>query len=62
VQHLQIMEKSGLERTTKVGRVGTCRIETAGLSVAKRWIDDRRSMLEKRFDRLGDLLAGQEVE
>jgi hypothetical protein len=57
VQHLQILEISGLVRTTKVGRVRTCRIETAGLSVAKRWVDDRRSMFEKRFDRLGDLLA-----
>jgi DNA-binding transcriptional ArsR family regulator len=60
VQHLQILEKSGLVRTTKVGRVRTCRIEPTGLSVAERWIDDRRSMWEKRFDRLGDLLAEEE--
>jgi DNA-binding transcriptional ArsR family regulator len=57
VQHLQILEKSGLVRTTKIGRVRTCRIETAGLSAAERWIDERRSMWERRFDRLGDLLA-----
>jgi DNA-binding transcriptional ArsR family regulator len=57
VQHLQILEKSGLVRTTKMGRVRTCRIETAGLSAAERWIEERRSMWEKRFDRLGDLLA-----
>ncbi len=57
VQHLQILEKSGLVRTTKVGRVRTCRIEPAGLSVAERWISERRSMWERRFDRLGDLLA-----
>jgi DNA-binding transcriptional ArsR family regulator len=62
VQHLQILEKSGLVRTTKVGRVRTCRIEPAGLSVAERWIDDRRSMWEKRFDRLGDLLAEPDEE
>ncbi len=57
VQHLQILEKSGLVRTTKIGRVRTCRIETAGLSAAERWIEERRSMWERRFDRLGDLLA-----
>jgi DNA-binding transcriptional ArsR family regulator len=57
VQHLQILEKSGLVRTTKVGRVRTCRIEPAGLSVAGRWIGERRSMWERRLDRLGDLLA-----
>lgn len=62
VQHLQILEKSGLVRTTKVGRVRTCRIEPAGLSVAERWIDERRSLWEKRFDRLGDLLLEPEGE
>jgi DNA-binding transcriptional ArsR family regulator len=62
VQHLQILEKSGLVRTTKVGRVRTCRIEPAGFSVAERWIEERRSIWEKRFDRLGDLLAEPEED
>jgi len=56
VQHLQILEKSGLVRTEKSGRVRTCRIETSGLSVAEQWIEDRRAIWEKRLDRLGDLL------
>jgi DNA-binding transcriptional ArsR family regulator len=57
VQHLQVLEKSGLIHTEKVGRVRTCRIEPAGLSVAEQWIDDRRGNWEKRLDRLGELLA-----
>ena len=57
VQHLQILEDSGLVQTEKVGRVRTCRIEPAGLSAAEQWIDDRRSTWERRLDRLGDLLA-----
>jgi len=57
VQHLQILEKSGLVRTTKVGRVRTCRIEPSGLSAAERWIGERRSKWERKFDRLGELLA-----
>jgi DNA-binding transcriptional ArsR family regulator len=57
VQHLQVLEESGLVQTEKTGRVRTCRVEPAGLSVATRWIDDRRTMWEKRLDRLGDLLA-----
>jgi DNA-binding transcriptional ArsR family regulator len=57
VQHLQVLEESGLVQTEKVGRVRTCRIAPAGLSVAEQWIADRRSMWERRFDRLGDLLA-----
>lgn len=62
VQHLQLLEKSGLVRTTKTGRVRTCRIEPAGLSAAERWIGERRSLWERRFDRLGDLLAEPEEE
>lgn len=56
VQHLQVLEESGLVQTEKVGRVRTCRIEPAGLSVAAEWIGDRRSMWERGLDRLGYLL------
>jgi DNA-binding transcriptional ArsR family regulator len=57
VQHLQVLEDSGLVQTEKAGRVRTCRIEPAGLSAAEKWIRDRRSMWERQLDRLGDLLA-----
>ena len=57
VQHLQVLEESGLVQTEKVGRVRTCSLQPAGLSVVQQWIGDRRSMWERRFDRLGDLLA-----
>jgi DNA-binding transcriptional ArsR family regulator len=57
VQHLQILEESGLVHTEKLGRVRTCRIEPAGLKVAEQWIIDRRSVWERRLDRLGELLA-----
>lgn len=57
VQHLQILEESGLVRTEKTGRVRTCRIEPKGFSLMEQWIRDRRTAWERRFDRLGDLLA-----
>jgi DNA-binding transcriptional ArsR family regulator len=60
VQHLQVLEKSGLVHTEKVGRVRTCRIEAAGLSVAEKWLNERRTLWQKRFDRLGALLAEPE--
>lgn len=56
VQHVQVLEASGLVRTEKVGRVRTCRVETNGLRAAGRWIDDRRATWERRLDRLGDWL------
>jgi DNA-binding transcriptional ArsR family regulator len=57
VQHLQVLEASGLVETEKVGRVRTCRIEPKGFSVAERWISERRLLWERRFDRLGKLLG-----
>jgi hypothetical protein len=54
------LEESGLVRTEKVGRVRTCRIEAKGLSVAERWINERRSEWEKRFDRLGKVLEEED--
>jgi DNA-binding transcriptional ArsR family regulator len=60
VQHLQVLERSGVIRTQKVGRVRTCRIEPTGLSVAAEWIADRQSQWERRLDRLGDMLAEED--
>ena len=60
VQHLQVLERSGLVHTQKLGRVRTCRMEPRGLSIAERWIDERRSLWEKRLDRLEDFLAEDE--
>lgn len=60
VQHLQVLEESGLIQTEKVGRVRTCRIEPAGLSVVEQWLGDRRSTWDRRFDRLGEFLAEPE--
>ena len=59
VQHVQVLESSGLVRTEKVGRVRTCSIEPAALRTAERWISERRTLWERRLDRLGDYLAGQ---
>ena len=57
VQHLQILETSGLVRSEKVGRVRTCRIEPGALRTAEQWIAERRTSWERRLDRLGELLA-----
>jgi DNA-binding transcriptional ArsR family regulator len=59
IQHLQVLETSGLVRSEKVGRVRTCRIEPQALSPAEQWINQRRTTWERRLDRLGDYLAGK---
>jgi DNA-binding transcriptional ArsR family regulator len=57
VQHLQVLEASGLVRSEKVGRVRTCRMQTEALRTAEHWINERRDAWERRLDRLGEFLA-----
>jgi DNA-binding transcriptional ArsR family regulator len=57
VQHVQVLEASGLVRSQKVGRTRTCSISPAALSSAEHWISERRAGWERRLDRLGDYLA-----
>jgi DNA-binding transcriptional ArsR family regulator len=57
VQHLQVLEESGLIRSEKIGRVRTCTVEPAGLKGAAQWIAERRALWEHRFHRLGEFLA-----
>src|SRR5215217_3205148 len=59
VQHLQVLEASGLVHSEKVGRVRTCRIDAAALRPAERWMSARRASWEGRLDRLGHYLAEQ---
>jgi DNA-binding transcriptional ArsR family regulator len=60
VQHVQVLERSRLVRTEKVGRVRTCWIEPAGLDAAAAWLAERRALWERRLDRLGTILAAEE--
>jgi DNA-binding transcriptional ArsR family regulator len=55
-QHLAILEAAGLVTTEKQGRVRVCKSDTIGLKVLQKWLSDRRSPLERRLDRLGDIL------
>ena len=57
VQHVQVLEASGLVRSQKVGRTRTCAMNPAALQSAESWIAERRSLWERRLDRLGDFLA-----
>src|SRR5918911_4427381 len=62
VQHLQVLQTSGLVRSEKVGRVRTCQIEPAALRPVEQWISARRSNWEHRLDRLGDYLSESDDE
>jgi len=62
VQHLGVLEGSGLVRSEKIGRVRTCYIEPAAMRRAEQWISQRRLLWERRLDRLGEYLATQHDE
>ncbi len=56
MQHLQVLEASGIVKSEKVGRVRTCTVEPKRLSDAERWIAQRRDQWESKLDRLADYL------
>ena len=51
MQHLKLLEESGLVRSEKKGRVRTCRIEAEALAAAEGWIAEQRALWEGRLDR-----------
>ncbi|HWH97369.1 MAG TPA: metalloregulator ArsR/SmtB family transcription factor [Pseudolysinimonas sp.] len=57
LQHLRVLEQSGLVQSQKEGRVRTCRIDATALRSVEDWIAERRLGWERRLDRLGTLLA-----
>ena len=56
VQHLQVLERSGLVRTEKIGRTRMCHLKAGGLTVLEQWLAARRRLWERRLDRLGEYL------
>jgi DNA-binding transcriptional ArsR family regulator len=49
LQHLKVLEASGLVHTQKVGRVRTCRIEPQALLLLDEWITPRRRLWDRRL-------------
>src|SRR3712207_971104 len=56
MQHLDVLQRSGLVRSEKVGRVRTCRLEPGPMRPLEQWIVEHRAIWEGRFDRLADVL------
>lgn len=56
LQHVQVLEASGLVRSRKTGRTRTCHIDSATLGRAESWIAERRTLWQRRLDNLGTYL------
>jgi DNA-binding transcriptional ArsR family regulator len=62
LQHLRVLETSGLVQTQKEGRVRMCSVDPAALRSVEDWIAARRTAWEHRLDRLGSLLTDPSEE
>jgi DNA-binding transcriptional ArsR family regulator len=56
VQHLGVLEQSGLVKSEKKGRVRTYRLVPKQLHVAEGWLAKQRRLWERRLDQLDDYL------
>ena len=65
-KHVGVLERAGLVRTEKVGRVRTCRLGLRGLAEEAAWIEAYRQVWDARFDALDavveDLKRKDEVD
>jgi DNA-binding transcriptional ArsR family regulator len=56
LQHLKVLEGSGLVRSRKAGRVRTYRLTPRALEAAEGWMARQRALWERRLDQLDDYL------
>jgi DNA-binding transcriptional ArsR family regulator len=56
-QHLDVLEKCGLVRSRKTGRVRTYRLAPQPLTVAEHWMARQRAIWERRLDQLETYLT-----
>ena len=52
MKHLSVLERSGVIRSNKVGRVRTCELRPRTLTRAEQWIARQRAVWEARTDRM----------
>jgi DNA-binding transcriptional ArsR family regulator len=62
VEHLKVLEHSGLVRSHKTGRVRTYELVPKQLKMAENWLSRQRTLWERRLDRLDDYLIKMKQE
>lgn len=58
-KHVRLLERSGIVRTRKTGRVRTCHIDPKALGIAQDWLAKQRAVWEARFERLDTFVLEQ---
>lgn len=62
IKHIRALERSGLVRSHKAGRVRTCTLDRHGLAVLDQWLEAQRAVWEARTDRLEQLVTRTEED
>ena len=62
MKHLAVLERSGVVRSTKAGRIRTCELEPQALTQAERWMATQRAMWETRSDRMAAFVENLHLE
>jgi len=52
VQHLRVLEDSGLITSVKKGRTRTCHVKPQALGAVEGWLSAQRNLWERRLDQL----------
>jgi DNA-binding transcriptional ArsR family regulator len=56
LEHLKVLEGSGLVRSRKTGRVRTYQLAPRRLRIAEDWLSRQRTLWDQRFDQLDSYL------
>ena len=56
MKHLAVLERCGVIRSNKAGRVRTCELQPKALTRAERWMAEQRAAWESRSDRMADFV------
>jgi DNA-binding transcriptional ArsR family regulator len=57
LQHLRVLEESGLVRSRKTGRVRVYRLAPARLKAAEDWLAKQRTLWERRLDQFDEYVT-----
>ncbi len=62
MKHVRTLERSGLIRTRKSGRVRTCVLDRERLSLVDDWLAEQRALWEQRTDRLEQFVTDHQED
>lgn len=57
-KHLRVLERAGLVRRTREGRINRCRLHAEAMRDAAAWVDHYRAFWEGRLDGLAKYIEG----